>query len=123
MAHARARYRCHTAVHTASTLEVQHRPYSELSLGYLQRQTLQSFVESISILEEVCKLVVPVRGIQEGDTRLMRILESQGSICRMPLGNYGNSKATQHGRFVIDGEECKGVMRITLKWYRTGGPS
>ena len=30
VAHARARYRCRTAVHTASTLEVQYRPHSEL---------------------------------------------------------------------------------------------
>ena len=36
VAHARARYRCRTAVHTASTLEVQYRTLSELSLGYLQ---------------------------------------------------------------------------------------
>ena len=33
VAHARAQYRCHMAVHTASTLEVQHRPHSELEFG------------------------------------------------------------------------------------------
>ena len=33
MSHARARYRCHTAVHTASTLEVRGRPHSVLEFG------------------------------------------------------------------------------------------
>ena len=41
VAHAHARYRCRTAVHTASTLEVQHRTLSSWSLGYPQTQTLQ----------------------------------------------------------------------------------
>ena len=41
VAHARVRYRCRTAVHTASTFEVQHRHIWSWSLDNFQRQTLQ----------------------------------------------------------------------------------
>ena len=33
MSHARAWYRCHTAVYTAKTLDVQDRPHSVLEFG------------------------------------------------------------------------------------------
>ena len=50
-AHACARYRCRTAVHTASTLEVPQRHIRSWSLGWVQRQTLHRSLNANTVTD------------------------------------------------------------------------